>query len=170
MNAGAMGGWIFDRVESVEWLGPDGRIRAAGRAAFDAGYRDCPQLHGAIVLSAVLRAERADDPSAIRARMDVMSASRRASQPRDPSAGCIFRNPPADKAGRLIEQSGLKGESVGGAQVSPVHANFIVNTGQTTATEVLTLLRRVRGVVKAERGIELEPEILVLGKEWRDLL
>jgi len=170
MNAGAMGGWIFDRVESVEWLGPDGRLRAAGRAAFDAAYRDCPQLHGAIVLSAVLLAERADEPAAIRTRMDSMATSRRASQPRDPSAGCVFRNPPADKAGRLIEQSGLKGETVGGARVSPVHANFIVNTGETTAADVLTLLRRVRGVVKAERGIELEPEILVLGKEWRDLL
>jgi len=170
MNAGAMGGWIFDRVESVEWLGPDGRVRAAGRAAFDAAYRDCPQLHGSIVLSAVLVAERADEPASIRARMDEMGARRRASQPRDPSAGCVFRNPPAEKAGRLIELSGLKGEAEGGALVSPVHANFIVNTGQASAAEVIALLRRVRGVVKAERGIELEPEILMLGKEWRDLL
>lgn len=170
MNAGAMGGWIFDRVESVEWLGPDGRVRAAGRAAFDAGYRDCPQLHGSIVLSAVLSAERLDEPAAIRGRMDDMASRRRASQPRDPSAGCVFRNPPADKAGRLIELAGLKGEAEGDAKVSPVHANFIVNTGQASATEVLALLRRVRGVVKAERGVELEPEILVLGKDWRELL
>ena len=170
MNAGAMGGWIFDRVESVEWLGPDGRVRASGRAGFEAGYRDCPQLHGSIVLSAVLVAEREASPESIRATMEEMATRRRASQPRDPSAGCVFRNPPADKAGRLIELSGLKGETEGGACVSPVHANFIVNSGQARAADILALLRRVRGVVKAERGVELEPEILVLGKEWRELL
>ena len=170
MNAGAMGGWIFDRVESVEWLGPDGRVRAAGRAAFEAGYRDCPQLHGSVVLSAVLRADHADEPADIRSRMETLAAQRRGTQPRDPSAGCVFRNPPAEKAGRLIEQSGLKGDAEGGALVSPVHANFIVNAGAATAADVLGLMRRVRGVVRAERGVELETEILVLGKEWRDLL
>jgi UDP-N-acetylenolpyruvoylglucosamine reductase len=102
--------------------------------------------------------------------MEVMATKRRATQPRDASAGCVFRNPPADKAGRLIEMSGLKGDVQGGAKVSPIHANFIVNTGEATAADILLLLRRVRGVVKAERGIELEPEIIALGKEWRDLL
>lgn len=170
MNAGAMGSWIFDRVESVEWLGLDGHVRTAKRSALDATYRDCPQLHGAVVLSAVLIAEARDEPSNIRAKMEVMATKRRATQPRDASAGCVFRNPPADKAGRLIEMSGLKGDVQGGAKVSPIHANFIVNTGEATAADILLLLRRVRGVVKAERGIELEPEIIALGKEWRDLL
>ena len=77
MNAGAMGGWIFDVVESIEWLSPQGRVRAARRDCFDALYRDCPQLHGAVVLSAVLRAPGRAEPAAIRARMEELAAQRR---------------------------------------------------------------------------------------------
>ena len=91
MNAGAMGGWIFDVVESIEWLAPHGQVRAARRDCFDALYRDCPQLHGAVVLSAVLRASGKDDGTLIRQRMDTMSVKRRASQPREASAGAGSR-------------------------------------------------------------------------------
>lgn len=170
MNAGAMGAWIFDRVESVEWLDASGERRSAGRDGFSAAYRDCPELHGALVLSAVLRAEREDAPDAIRARMAELAARRRATQPREPSAGCVFRNPSGAKAGALIDAAGLKGSAVGGALVSPVHANFIVNPGQATADDVLDLMRRARARVREAAGVTLEPEILILGREWREVL
>jgi len=170
MNAGAMGAWIFDRVESVDWLDADGERRSAPREAFDAGYRDCPQLHGALVLSAVLRAERVDQPEAVRARMAELAARRRASQPREPSAGCVFRNPEGAKAGALIDAAGLKSLSSGGALVSPVHANFIVNPDGASSDDVLALMRRVRSRVRDASGIQLEPEILLLGKEWGEVL
>ena len=170
MNAGAMGGWIFDVVESIEWLTPQGRVRAARRDCFDALYRDCPQLHGAVVLSAVLRSPVAEDPAAIRGRMDDMAARRRASQPREASAGCVFRNPEGDKAGRLIDISGLKGRSVAPVSVSPTHANFLVNAGEAKAADFLALMREVRAEVKARQGVELQPEIVALGREWKELL
>ena len=170
LTAGAMGGWIFDVVESVEWLSPQGRVRAARRDSFDALYRDCPQLHGAVVLSAVLRAAGCDEPAAIRARMDDLAARRRAAQPREASAGCVFRNPAGEKAGRLIDVSGLKGRAVGPVAVSPVHANFLVNSGDAHAADFLALMRVVRAEVKVRQGVELQPEIIALGREWKELL
>jgi UDP-N-acetylenolpyruvoylglucosamine reductase len=170
MNAGAMGGWIFDVVESIEWLSPQGRVRAARRDCFDALYRDCPQLHGAVVLSAVLRAPGRAEPAAIRARMEELAAQRRVAQPREASAGCVFRNPEGDKAGRLIDATGLKGRSVGAVAVSPTHANFLVNGGAATAADFLALMRLVRTEVKARHGVELQPEIVALGREWKELL
>lgn len=170
MNAGASGGWIFDVVESIEWLSPQGRVRAARRDSFDALYRDCPQLHGAVVLSAVLQAAGRADPAAIRARMDDLAGRRRASQPREASAGCVFRNPEGDKAGRLIDASGLKGRTVGPVLVSPTHANFLVNTGDATAADFIALMRSVRTEVKTRHGVELQPEIIALGREWTTLL
>jgi UDP-N-acetylenolpyruvoylglucosamine reductase len=170
MNAGAMGGWIFDVVESIEWLAPHGQVRAARRDCFDALYRDCPQLHGAVVLSAVLRASGKDDATLIRQRMEAMSVKRRASQPREASAGCVFRNPDADKAGRLIEVSGLKGHQVGAVTVSPVHGNFLVNLGEAKSADFISVLRDVRAAVKLSQGVELQPEIIALGREWKDLL
>jgi UDP-N-acetylenolpyruvoylglucosamine reductase len=170
MNAGAMGGWIFDRVESVEWLTPQGKVRAARRDGFDALYRDCPQLHGSVILSAVLRATGRDEPAAIRARMDDLASRRRASQPREASAGCVFRNPEGDKAGRLIDVSGLKGRAQGAVSVSPVHANFLVNAGDATAADFLALMRHVRAEVRARQGVELQPEIIALGRDWKELL
>lgn len=170
MNAGAMGGWIFDVVESVEWLSPQGRVRAARRDSFDALYRDCPQLHGAVVLSAVLCASGRDEPAAIRARMDEMARRRRESQPREASAGCVFRNPDPAKAGQLVDRAGLKGFACGDAEVSPVHANFIVNRGAASAAQFIEVMRHVRAEVKRSGGVELQPEIVALGREWRDLL
>jgi UDP-N-acetylenolpyruvoylglucosamine reductase len=170
MNAGAMGGWIFDVVESIEWLTPEGKVRAARRDSFDALYRDCPQLHGSVVLSAVLRSAGRDEPAAIRTRMEEMGTKRRASQPREASAGCVFKNPDGDKAGRLIDLSGLKGRAVGPVSVSPIHANFLVNSGDAQAADFIALMRTVRAEVKSRQGVELQPEIVALGREWKELL
>ena len=82
----------------------------------------------------------------------------------------MFKNPPGASAGRLIDELGLKGERVGDAEVSPVHANFIINRGQATSADVIALMRRVRERVQQARAIALEPEVLLYGKDWRDVL
>jgi UDP-N-acetylenolpyruvoylglucosamine reductase len=102
--------------------------------------------------------------------METYSQQRRQSQPRDPSAGCVFRNPTSHHAGRMIDGSGLKGAQVGSAMVSPIHANFIINKGEASAADVLGLMREVRRQVQLKHGQLLEPEIIALGREWRDLL
>jgi UDP-N-acetylmuramate dehydrogenase len=92
------------------------------------------------------------------------SAMRKRRQPLDfPSAGSVFKNPPNDHAGRLIESVGLKGRRVGGAVISEIHANYIVNTGKAKASDVLELMALAQRIVKDETGIELEPEIMVVG-------
>jgi len=97
------------------------------------------------------------------ARADAFLAQRRISQPVEPSAGSIFRNPPGDHAGRLVEAAGLKGQRIGGAQISPRHANFVVNTGNARATDVVGLIELMRMRVHERFGIELEPEIIFAG-------
>lgn len=166
MNAGAHGVSIFDRVVSVEWLMPDGSIHEATREQMHPSYRDCPELHGAIVMSALLRAETQREPSEIFDVMKTLAEVRRTSQPRERSAGCTFKNPPGDSAGRLIDSLGLKGTSRGGAMVSDIHANFITAKTGASASDVETLVRRIRGIVKAETGITLSPEIILVGKDW----
>lgn len=170
MNAGAMGNWIFDVVHSVRYLTLAGEIHELPVSSFHAGYRHCVELRDAVALSAVFKAIGAGDQAGIRQQLEIFSGKRKASQPREPSAGCIFKNPEGDHAGRLIDQSGLKGKSVGGAMVSPVHGNFIVNTGEATATEVVQLVREVREAVLERTGISLEPEVLLLGQKWEELL
>ncbi len=171
MNAGAMGGWMFDVVEAVRLALRDGTVRTLRRHELHVAYRDCRELADAVAVGAVLRPISAGVPTAeIQAQIASFQSRRQATQPREPSAGCAFKNPPNDSAGRLIDALGLKGERVGDAEVSPVHANFIVNRGQATAADVIALMRRVRERVRAAHGIELEPEVLLYGRDWRDVL
>lgn len=171
MNAGAMGGWVFDLVDAVRLALRDGTVRTLHRHELHVAYRDCRELGEAVAVGAVLRPLAAGVPTGeIQAQIAAFQARRQTTQPRDPSAGCMFKNPPNDSAGRLIDALGLKGERVGDAEVSPIHANFIVNRGQATAADVIALMRRVRERVKAAHGIELEPEVLLYGREWRDVL
>jgi UDP-N-acetylenolpyruvoylglucosamine reductase len=170
MNAGAMGGWMFDVVESVDVMTRDGEVRTLPRERMRVQYRHCAELEDAIALGAVLRPVGQVDREAVARQIDVYRRKRQESQPREPSAGCIFKNPPGNSAGRLIDESGLKGERVGDAEVSRVHANFIVNRGHATGADVLELVRRVRAKVRAAKGVELEPEVLLYGKAWREVL
>lgn len=171
MNAGAMGGWTFDVVESVRLALRDGTVRNLRRYEMHVAYRDCRELADSVALGAVLRPVSTGVPPAeIQAQIASFQARRLATQPRDPSAGCMFKNPPNESAGRLIDALGLKGERVGDAEVSPVHANFIVNRGQATAADIIALMRRVRERVKAAHGIELEPEVQLYGLDWKDVL
>jgi UDP-N-acetylmuramate--alanine ligase len=170
MNAGAMGGWIFDLVEEVQLMTLAGDVRRLKKSAMHVAYRECRDLIGAIALGALLQpSARAAGETAAR-QVDVYRRKRLETQPREPSAGCIFKNPPGTSAGKLIDELGLKGERVGDAEVSPVHANFIINRGQATSTDIILLMRRVRERVQQARAVTLEPEVLLYGREWREVL
>lgn len=170
MNAGAMGGWIFDLVEQVHYLGLDGSLRIRRREELHVEYRRCAELEDAIALGAILRPAGAEESECIRARILEYQKHRHATQPREPSAGCIFKNPEGDSAGRIIDELGLKGMRVGDAEVSPVHGNFIVNRGQATGADVIELVRRIRAIVRERKAIELEPEVLLYGRDWKEVL
>jgi len=170
MNAGAMGGWMFDVVEEVQIMTRAGEVQTLRPAEMGIAYRQCAALREAIALGALLRPAAPTAAGEIARRIDTYRSQRHETQPREPSAGCVFKNPPNGSAGRLIDECGLKGARVGGAEVSPRHANFIVNLGTATAGDVLELVRRVRGRVRQLTGVDLEPEVLLYGKDWKDVL
>jgi len=171
MNAGAMGAWVFDVVESVRYLDGSGNLCEKRQEEMSVGYRFCEELEEAIAIDAVLVSGSASAaPQRIRAAIDAYAFKRRESQPREPSAGCVFRNPEGGAAGRIIEELGLKGAAVGGAEVSPVHGNFIVNRGGASFDDVLELIRFVRKVAEQRRGVELMPEVQLLGRSWEEAL
>ena len=164
MNAGCYGTEIKDVLRSVRLVELDGRRRRIGVAELEASYRStCLRRTGSIVTRALFDLVPGD-PAALLARMEELNSRRWATLPSgQPNAGSIFKNPPGDSAGRLLDAAGLKGTSVGGAQVSPKHANVIVNTGGATAADVLALMRAMRERAAASCGVALEPEIVLLG-------
>ncbi|HPA16421.1 MAG TPA: UDP-N-acetylmuramate--L-alanine ligase [Verrucomicrobiae bacterium] len=164
MNAGAMGGWTFECVESVRVMDRAGGIVELAGSDLEVRYREVPMLRENIALSAVLRG-RPGDPAKIAAAMASYSQKRWKSQPAMPSAGCIFKNPSACPAGKLIDELGLKGMTFGGAEVSHVHGNFIVNRGGARASDILELIGLVRARVREARGVELETEVIVIGED-----
>ncbi len=171
MNAGAMGGWAFDVVESVRYVTLAGEIRERCRASLEFGYRYCRELEQAIAVEAVLRSEKGrESQEELRGRIESYQNRRRESQPREPSAGCIFKNPDGDSAGRVIDGLGLKGTVVGGAEISLTHGNFIINRGGATAADVIELTRLARTVARERRGIDLHPEAMLFGSSWEKAL
>jgi UDP-N-acetylenolpyruvoylglucosamine reductase len=133
-------------------------------------YRHCRELESAIALGALFRPAARAEGDAIGRQIDVYRRKRQETQPRERSAGCVFRNPPGGAAGRLIDEAGLKGTRVGDAQVSPVHANFIVNLGAARAADVAALMRLVRARVLERSGVLLQPEVLCFGRRWEEFL
>jgi UDP-N-acetylmuramate dehydrogenase len=163
MNAGTRGAWMGSVVESVTLHVPGVGLRRLAGADIPWEYRTSGLTAAGIIVEAVVRLEEAD-ADRIRAEMERSLQRRKASQPLGiPSAGSVFKNPRGESAGRLIEAAGLKGTRLGGAQVSQVHANFIVNEGGATAADVVGLVRKVQMAVRDTHGIELEPEIRLLG-------
>ena len=162
MNAGAMGGELFQVVESVRLIDFKGRIEERTPEDLQAQYRSCPSLKTQIALGAVLRAQSAA-PEEIGKRMNAFSRKRWDSQPAAPSAGCIFKNPLTIPAGKLVDELSLKGARVGGAYVSAEHGNFIVNDGTATAQDILELIELIRARALQERAIELETEVEIVG-------
>jgi len=166
INAGAYGGEIFDVLESVTLLSREGD--AAERAAADIshGYRWTALVEsGEIVCRARLKLSRAPR-EAIEARTREVTEKRRGALPSQPNAGSVFKNPPGQFAGKLLESCGLKGTRRGDAEISERHANVIVNRGAARAADVLELMRLMRGRVREAFGIELEAEVDVVGAEW----
>jgi UDP-N-acetylenolpyruvoylglucosamine reductase len=158
-----MGGWMFDVVESIRYMDRAGQAHEEAAAKVKVEYRSCPLLKDHIALGAVLKAHPATR-EVVEKRMKTFSEKRWESQPAASSAGCIFKNPAAIPAGRLIDELGLKGTRVGDAMVSPEHANFIVNQGNASAKDVLELIEIIRQRARAERGIELETEVEIIGE------
>ena len=163
MNAGAMGSATFDVVDRVRFMTRDGQIEEWRSKEMGAVYRDCTMLSENIALGAVLRGEPAD-PKTVRTNMEEFRKRRTTSQPRASSAGCMFKNPEQNFAGKLVDECGLKDMRVGGASVSKEHGNFIVNDGTASATDVIELLNQVREQVLAAHGIDLTPEVQIVGE------
>ncbi len=162
MNAGAMGAWMFDVVRKVRFLDYKGEFHERATRDLYVEYRGCPLFKDHLALEATLQGAPSSSEE-IAERMRRYSCKRWESQPAAASAGCIFKNPGAVPAGRLIEELGMKGARVGGASVSEVHGNFIVNDGSATAEDVLGLIEILRERALRERGIELKTEIQVIG-------
>jgi len=171
-NAGAHGTEMIDNLDSVTVMGPDGVERTHGRDWLAARYRHtrlrsgdrAERLEATLVVAATLRL-RHGDRAALLTLANEHAVWRKAHQPRKPCAGSIFKNPPGTYAGLLIEQAGLKGLQIGGAQISTLHANFIVNAGGAQGADVLALIRRAQATVREQAGIALETEVEFIG-EW----
>ena len=163
MNAGAYGGEMAQVLESVTFLDEAGEVCTLPVPECGFGYRKSIfSQRKCLVLRARFRLEQGDG-YAIKARMDELTAKRREKQPIDlPSAGSMFKRPPGHFAAALIDQCGLKGLTVGGAQVSEKHAGFVVNRGGATCADVLELVDRVKEEVLRQTGVELEMEVKVL--------
>lgn len=163
MNAGAFGGETWQHVVEVDVMDHGGNLRCRRRADYQAGYREVRGPAGEWFVAARFGfdAQRPSRSETLRAIL----RERKARQPVSmPSCGSVFRNPPGDFAGRLIETAGLKGMRIGGAQVSELHANFIVNTGAATAADIEALIAHVQAVVAERHGVRLRPEVHVLGE------
>ena len=163
MNAGAYGGEIAQVLEEVDFLDEAGEVCTLPASECGLGYRRSVfSDRKCLILEARFRLEPGD-PASIKARMDELAAKRKEKQPLEyPSAGSMFKRPPGHFAAALIDQCGLKGLTVGGAQVSEKHAGFIINRGGATCADVLELVDRVKEEVLRQTGVELEMEVKVL--------
>lgn len=175
---GSIGGWVAmnagigeremkDAVLALEVMKPDGDdVLTVERAALHFEYRALRRLEPGSIVVAAIFATTESTTEAVQAEVDRLLSHRQKTQPLDvPSCGSVFKNPEGDFAGRLIENVGLKGAKSGGAQISPVHANFIANTGNASATEILELIERAQSSVREAHGIELETEVKIVGRD-----
>lgn len=164
MNAGAYGGEMKDVLKEVTVLTQEGEIRVVAAKELELGYRSSlAAKNGWIILEAVLRLNKGEE-SSIRSRMEELKEQRVTKQPLDlPSAGSTFKRPTGYFAGKLIMDAGLRGYTVGGAQVSEKHCGFVVNKGGATAQDVYNLIRDVQKKVYEAYGVMLEPEVKLLG-------
>jgi UDP-N-acetylmuramate dehydrogenase len=169
-NAGAHGGDIANCLVSAEIAFPQ-HTETWPVARFEYQYRESALKRRSdpfVVLSGSLHLAPGLDPAVLQARAEEWNAQRKRTQPPGASLGSMFKNPPGDYAGRLIEAAGLKGSQIGGVMISPVHANFFVNTGGGTAADYLALIRRARDVVRERLGIELGLEVELIGEGYEN--
>ena len=164
MNAGAMGAETFDQVVSVRYFDTEGVAHEASPATMDVKYRSVPALAKNVAVSATFKGcERTREE--IERLHEESTQKRRSTQPVASSAGCIFKNPVECPAGKLVDQLGLKDYKIGKARVSKAHGNFIVNDGGATSGDILTLIGTIQERALQERGIRLETEVQIIGKE-----
>nr|WP_134684611.1 UDP-N-acetylmuramate dehydrogenase [Brevibacillus migulae] len=165
MNAGAHGSDLSRILKKAEILFDNGEVKVLTNEEMKFAYRtSLLQTKKGVVLEATFQL-RDGDRNEIAAVLAANKDRRRQTQPLQlPCAGSVFRNPPGDHSGRLIEEAGLKGFQIGGAQISEMHANFIVNRGGATASDVLTLMDHVRRTIMEKYGVDLHPEVLVVGE------
>jgi UDP-N-acetylmuramate dehydrogenase len=164
MNAGAFGKEIGSSVDEIHVITAQGEVVVIDGSQLRFSYRALEIEKGVLIIRARLKLVR-EIEGVVAERIKKYLKIRKETQPLEyPSAGSVFKNPPNDYAGRLIEKSGLKGERIGGAMISEKHANYIVNTGGASAKDILALLCMARDTVKRETGIELEPEIKIVGR------
>ncbi len=164
MNAGAFGGYIGESVGLVKLISYLGEEIIMKMDELYFSYR-CSNLAGkGVIVEAELELKRAE-PAVVQAKTGRFLEERRSRHPEEPSAGSVFRNLPGKPAGLLIDSAGGKGMRIGGAEVSTKHANFIINTGYATAADILSLMQAVRRLVKDKHGVELHPEVRIVGEE-----
>ncbi len=163
MNAGAMGGETFRHVVSIRFVDAQGNFHTKTPSELVVNYRDVPILATHYAVSAIFRGAPGD-PDDIARKLEESMQKRRSSQPRESSAGCIFKNPNSIPAGKLIDELGLKGTRVGGARVSEIHGNFIVNDGTATATDVLNLIALIKEKARNQRSLDLHTEVQIVGE------
>jgi UDP-N-acetylmuramate dehydrogenase len=167
MNAGCYGGETWNHVVAVETVDRAGELRHRTPSDYEIGYRHVALKGGAEewFVSAVFGFQPGEERAAME-QIKGLLQKRVASQPlNQPNAGSVFRNPPGDHAARLIESCGLKGFAIGGAQVSRKHANFIVNVGDATARDIESVLKHVHAAVREKTGVDLVPEVRIVGGE-----
>lgn len=164
MNAGAMGADTLGNVVSVRYVDQDGNFHTKNRDELEVHYRDVPSLKTNYAVSAVFKGTPGKREEIERLIEESMH-KRRTTQPKESSAGCIFKNPGPCPAGKLVDELGLKNLAVGQARVSEVHGNFIVNDGGASASDVLELIARIKAVAQEKRGIRLETEVQIVGQD-----
>ena len=170
MNAGCYGGETWSHVASVDTVDRRGRLHRRGRQDYEIGYRHVALLSGAQewFVGAAFAFEAGETAPSL-ARIRELLARRAASQPlSQPNAGSVFRNPPGEHAARLVESCGLKGYTVGGAQVSSRHANFIVNLGGASAADIEAIIGHVERTVREKAGVALVREVRIVGEPARE--
>ncbi|MBT8078526.1 MAG: UDP-N-acetylmuramate dehydrogenase [Gammaproteobacteria bacterium] len=164
MNAGAHGGETWERVRSVRCIDRDGAIHERKPGDYEIGYRSVRGPDNEWFIEATLQFD--PDAVASKEKLQAMLARRKETQPLGlPSCGSVFRNPPGDHAARLIEAAGLKGFAIGGAEVSGKHANFIINRGNASASDIERLIRHVHDSVAEAHGVDLIHEVRIVGEE-----
>ena len=167
INAGSYGSELFDVLVSVELVSPAGELRNAAAGDIPPAYRWTALCDSLDIVAGARMRLLPRSPGEIASRLAEVTSKRKSALPKQPNAGSIFKNPPGRFAGKLLEDCGLKGRRVGGAEISRVHANVIVNVGGATAADVEELMMEMAAAVREKFGIELVPEIQVIRAEKR---
>jgi UDP-N-acetylmuramate dehydrogenase len=164
MNAGSFGTEMRDLIVSVALMNIKGEITIVNADELSFTYRSSGIPDDSVILSANIRLAK-DDPAEVGKRMKEYMKRKKAAQPLGEfSAGCVFKNPEKDSAGRLIDAAGCKGMKVGDIEVSTLHANYFINKGKGTCKDFVSLMDKVRAKVKKQSGIKLEPEVRIIGE------